>query len=241
MDNYFITKSPYTKVNHSNFVLNLTKFTNKVFKKLKLGLVISPIDSTVDMNTIEQRINYYHLLNAVIQKNIAGDVVELGCFTGQCALLFEKVIEQNNSDKRLHLYDSFEIKFTETRNIEDVLLDNFSSAGLKAPELHKGYFEQTLPTQLPEKIAFAHIDCGHGGDKFKHKEIMIYCFEQIYPRMSSGAICVLMDYYNPEINGKGHDANPGVKLAYDDFFNDKPEEIIPLYGNQYFHAYFTKK
>lgn len=241
MDNYFITKQPYTKASYSNFALNLTKFVNKVFKKLKLGLAISPIDATVDMSTVEQRINYYHLLNMVIQNKVEGDVIELGCFTGQCALLFEKVIELNNSDKKLHLYDSFEIKFKEKGNIEAVLLDSFRDTGLRVPELHKGYFDQTLPEQLPEKIAFAHIDCGHGGDKFAHKQIMLYCFEQIYPKMSPGSICVLMDYNDPEINGYGHDANPGVKLAYDAFFKDKPEEIIPLYGNQYFHAYFTKK
>ena len=64
---------------------------------------------------------------------------------------------------------------------------------------------------------------------------------EIYPRMSAGAICVLMDYNDPEINGIGHNANPGVKLACDEFLVNKPEEIIPLYGNQYFHAYFQKR
>ncbi|WP_448103829.1 TylF/MycF/NovP-related O-methyltransferase [Pedobacter panaciterrae] len=241
MDNYFIIQPPYTKVRPNPSLLKLVKVLNKAFRKLKLGLVISPIDTTIDMNTIEQRINYYHLLNTVIQNGIAGDVVELGCFSGQCALLFGKVIEQNHSDKKLHLYDSFEIKFAEKRNVEDVLKEGFSQAKLRLPELHKGYFEQTLPDQLPEKIAFAHIDCGHGGDKLQHKEIMLFCLGQIYPKMSPGSICVLMDYNDPKINGPGHDANPGVKLAWDEFFKGRPEQIVPLYGNQYFHAYFTKQ
>lgn len=241
MDNYFITKSPYTKVSHNKSMLKVVKLMNKAFRKFKLGLVITPIDTTVDMNTIEQRINYYHLLTSVIQHKVEGDVIELGCFTGQCALLFEKVIEQNQSDKILHLFDSFEIKFTEKGNIEEILINSFKNANLKVPELHKGYFEQTLPFALPQKIAFVHIDCGHGGDKFQHKDIMLYCFEQIYPKMSKGAVCILMDYNDAEINGNGHDANPGVKLACDEFFKDKPEQIVPLYGNQYFHAYFTKK
>lgn len=241
MDNYFITKSPYTKIRYNKSLLRLLKLMNRGFRKFKLGLVVSPINPTVDMNTIEQRINYYHLLNRVIHNNVEGDVIELGCFTGQCALLFEKVIEQNNSDKKLHLYDSFDVKFTERGDIKDVLINNFKVAGLKTPELHQGYFQETLPDQLPKKIAFAHIDCGHGGDKLQHTKILLYCFEQIYPKLSAGAICVLMDYNDPEINGTGHEANPGVKLACDKFFKDKPEQIIPLYGNQYFHAYLTKK
>lgn len=241
MDNYFITKSPYSKARHTKSSQKLLTLLNRGFRKFKLGLVVSPLDTAVDMNTVEQRINYYHLLNRVIDNNVEGDVIELGCFTGQCALLFEKVIEQNKSDKKLHLYDSFDVKFTEKSDIKDLLISNFSTAGLKLPLLHKGYFQETLPDQLPDKIAFAHIDCGQGGDKLQHKEILLYCFGQIYPKMSAGAICVLMDYNDPEINGAGHEANPGVKLAYDEFFKDKPEQIIPLYGNQYFHAYFTKK
>jgi hypothetical protein len=36
------------------------------------------------------------------------------------------------------------------------------------------------------------------------------------------------------------DINPGVKLAYDEFFAGKPEQIVCLFGNQYNHAYFRK-
>lgn len=241
MDNYFITKSPYTKVSDNKSMSKVIKLINNAFKKFNLDLVIASTNTRQDMNTIEQRINYYHLLTSVIQHKIDGDVIELGCFTGQCALLFEKVISQNQSDKKLHLFDSFEFKYTEKRNIKEVLINSFKNANLKVPELHNGYFEETLADALPPKIAFAHIDCGHGGDKLQHKEIVLYCFKQIYPKMSKGAICVLMDYYDSQINGIGHDPNPGVKLAYDEFFKDKPEQIVPLYGNQYFHAYFTKK
>lgn len=241
MDNYFITQSPYTKMRTNSSLLRLSRLLNKGFRKLRLSLVVNSIDTTIDMNTIEQRINYYHLLNRIIEKDVKGEIVELGCFTGQCALLFQKVIEQNSSAKKLHLFDSFDVKFTEKGIIEDVLIANFQAAGLRIPKIHKGNFHHTLPEQLPKEIAFAHIDCGQGGDKLAHKEILLYCFEQLYPKLSPGAICVLMDYNDPEINGTGHEANPGVKLAYDEFFKNKPEEIVALYGNQYFHAYFTKK
>lgn len=237
MDNYFITKPPY---GHTKSASPLLRLVNKGFRFLKFGYQVSPMDGSVDMNTVEQRMNYYHLLNNVISSNVSGDVVELGCFTGQCAVLFEKVLEQNKADKKLHLYDSFHIKFKEKEDIADVLIRNFKDAGLRLPILHKGFFNETLPSQLPESICFAHIDCGFGGDKMEHKAIMIQCLEGIYPRMSKGAICVLMDYNNPEMNGPGVDINPGVKLACDDFLKDKPEEMVALYGNQYYHAYFKK-
>jgi O-methyltransferase len=241
MNNYFITKVPYAKSNVKQSTLKFLRLINKGLRKLGLRYMITPVDTTVDMNTIEQRINYYHLLNQVILSEVEGDVIELGCFTGQCALLFQKVIEQNHSDKTLHLYDSFEIQFSEKGNVQEVLLDSFKSANLKLPILHPGFFNETIPAQLPEKIAFVHIDCGHGGNVDDHKKVLLEVLDNIYPRMASGALCVLMDYNDPEVNGIGHIANPGVKLACDEFLNDKEEEIIPLYGNQYFHAYFRKK
>ena len=196
--------------------------------------------STLDMNSLEQRMNYYLLLESVIGNGVEGDVAELGCFTGQCALLFEKVIEQTRSSKEIHLYDSFETKFAFTGGVEEELLKNFKIANLKAPILHKGYFDKTLPTQLPEKMCFVHIDCGFGGDRIEHRDIILYCFEQIYQKLSKGAVCVLMDYHDGKAGDKGLDANPGVKLACDIFLKYRPEKIVMLYGNDYSHGFFRK-
>lgn len=238
MDNYFITKPPYGDIKPASPFLRLV---NKGFRFLKIGYNVSPIDGSVDMNTVEQRMNYYHLLDNLLTFNVQGDVVELGCFTGQCAMIFEKVIEQHQSDKKLHLYDSFHVQFKEKGSIEDQLADNFKTANLKQPVLHKGFFDRTLPGELPEEICFVHIDCGFGGDKFEHKDIIMHCLNSIYPKMVKNAVCVLMDYYDAAINGKGVDINPGVKLACDEFLKDKPEKVLALYGNQYFHAYFRKQ
>lgn len=236
MDNYFISQEPFTK-KKSSFI----KSINKGIKFLRIGYSLQPLpDPSADMNSIEQRINYYLLLEGLIESNIEGDIIELGCFTGQCALLFQKVIEQKKSNKQLHLYDSFQSAFTHKGNIEESLLQNFDKAGLQKPVLHKGYFQDTLPEQLPEKISFAHIDCGYGGDATEHKNIILFCLENIYSRMSKGAICVLMDYHNSALDNIGWDVNPGVKPACDKFFSGKPEEIISLYGNQYSHAFFRK-
>ena len=237
ISNFFIAQPPYALPD--NRLLSTT--INKGFKLLKVGYRLAPpLNPVVDMNTLEQRISYFHLIESVIANQIAGDVIELGCFTGQCAMLFQKVMQQHQSEKQLHLYDSFEVKFTLQEEVEDVLRANFVAAGLPLPTLHKGYFQDTLPTQLPEQIAFAHIDCGFGGDPQPHKEIVLYCLEAIYSRMSKGAICVLMDYHDSTTGDNGYDVNPGVKMACDEFLASKPEQMICLYGNQISYAFFRK-
>jgi hypothetical protein len=64
--------------------------------------------------------------------------------------------------------------------------------------------------------------------------------ESVYPRMSPGAGCLLMDYHDPAITVRGNDENPGLKKACDEFFKDKEEKVFVLYGNQYSHGYFRK-
>ncbi|RZL30653.1 MAG: hypothetical protein EOP00_36135, partial [Pedobacter sp.] len=190
---------------------------------------------------VEQRINYFNLLKGTIDQKIPGDVVEFGTFTGYCAMLFQKVIEQSKSEKRLHVYDSFEIQFKMSGNIQDILIENFSKANLQLPVIHKGYFEETMPQQLPESICFAHLDCGFGGDKFQHKDVLLFCLNQVYSRLSVGAICLLMDYKDEDGVDTGLDVNPGVKLATAEFLKDKPERMVGLYGGQCYIGYFIKQ
>lgn len=239
MNNFFITKEPYTRVLKPSRFFKLLRRTLRALKIGDLNAMI--LDPMVDMTTVEQRIGYFHLLNRVIDNEVPGEVVELGTFTGYCALLFQNVIEQSKSDKKLHLYDSFETQFRETGNIQDILIANFKKAKLQLPIMHKGYFQETLPAQLPEKIAFVHIDCGFGGNQIEHKNILLFCLNNVYPKLSKGAICVLMDYTGNDIIESGCDVNPGVKLAANEFLKDKPEKMVALYGNEAYHGYFVKK
>lgn len=236
-NNYFVVEKRRMKGRRDVYV----NFINKLFKKAGFWHRLMPIPHpAIDMNTIEHRINFYHLLTTVIDNNIDGEVVELGSFTGQCAVLFQKILQMHGSNKELYLYDTFETKFTEENDILSALKTNFENAGLRQPIIHKGFFEETLPHQLPQKIAFAHIDCGFGGDKHDHKKVVLFCLQQIYHRLSKGAVCTLMDYHDANI-ATANDSNPGVKLACDEFFADKPEQLIELYANQSSHAYFKKK
>jgi O-methyltransferase len=237
MDNFFIARQPFRSRKPSPIV----NFINKGLRLVKAGYHIHPLpDPVEDMNTIEQRINYFHLLDGLIDNQVPGDIVELGCFTGQCAMLFQKVIEMNDSYKELHLYDNFQSKFKIQDSIETILNNNFRSSALRLPILHKGSFEQTIPEQLPRQICFVHIDCGSGGDPEFHKKTMLHCLASIYPRLSKGGVCAMMDYHDRSVNNTGYDVNPGVKLACDEFLANKPEKVNSLYGNQYSHGFFKK-
>ena len=214
---------------------------NCVLRTLRIRAELRRLPNpSLEMTTVEQRINMYHLASQVLFCGVPGDFVELGCFTGQTAALFQKVIEHYDPMRILHVYDSFEYMARRIGNVEDVLIGNFRSAGVKLPKIHKGLFKDTIPRDLPVAIAFAHIDCGYGGDQELQKQRVLHCLKHVYARMSPGAICLLMDYHDPSLTIGGFDCNPGVKRACDEFFQDKPESVCVLYGNDYSHAYFRK-
>ena len=235
MDNIFLVSLPTKKPETKRWVGLL----NKIFARLGYKLALQP-NPRVDMSTIEQRINMFHLLESTIACGVEGEVAEFGCFTGQTAMLFQKVIVNHNKSKTVFLFDSFETDFGLQRDVESELKNNFSHAMLPMPKIIKGRFEQTVPEQLPSKLSFVHIDCGVGTDPLIHKNQVLHLLKHIYPIMSTGAICMLMDYCDRDRGHTGRDFNPGVKIACDEFFTNKPEKVYALYGNQYSHGYFRK-
>jgi O-methyltransferase len=200
------------------------------------------INGCFDMSTVEQRFCLAQLLHDVVQDDVAGDVAEFGCFEGKTAALLTRVLEGLGSSRRVHLYDSFETIYFlgEGADVEAKLRANFQSVSARLPETHKGRFEQTIPHQLPEKICFAHLDCGTGGDQALHRRSLLHCLTHLYPRLAPGGVCVLMDYNDgtfPEIP----DGLPAVRLAVDEFLRDKPEKPILLWGGQGAMAYFRRQ
>lgn len=219
---------------------SISGFFRKIFRKI-LKMDIVPLPYSEEMFTIEQQINFHHLINYVIKIKVEGEFVELGSFTGSTAIQFQKFIQETKSLKKLYLFDNFSRKYGMDCDIEKQLVVNFEINQLNLPEIVRGVFETTLPDSLPNKIAFAHIDCGYGGDIEMHKRVLLHYLDAVYSRMSKNGICIMMDYYDSEKTIQGLDSNPGVKLACDEFFKNKPEHMIVLYGGYYSHAYFEKK
>ena len=190
--------------------------------------------------TLEQRINLWHLVSQPLAYGVRGDVVELGCFEGRTAVIFAQAIEQLAPGRQLHLFDHFGVGFhLGDQDIEQEVRRNFELAGCAPPFIHRGDFADTVPAALPERIAFAHFDCGFGGDVPAHRATLTRLLTHVYPRMSAGAIGVLMDSYDPEA-GDVRNCNPGVAPTVTEFFADKPERIVSLWGGQYAHAFFRK-
>jgi O-methyltransferase len=191
-------------------------------------------------SSAEQRNNLYLLADQAVAFGVPGEFVEIGCHEGQTARVIASVIEHHRADRTLHLYDDFRFGTAGEGRVRDRLQPAFRKSGLPKPVIHEGAFEHTLSTQLPQRIAFAHIDCGFGDLPEFHCQRLMRCLEALYPRMVPGSIGVLMDYHDPDRTVVGWDCNPGVKLACDNFFKKKPECIQILYGGKFSHAFFRK-
>ena len=219
------------------------------------------------MLSLEQGINIHLLLTQIILVDIPGDVVELGCWNGQSAVLIQKTLDLYDSQKKLHVYDSFEGLPEPHERDEDTYFKKgwcttgqenlhrvFKTFDTRLPEIHPGWFNDTLADELPEKIAFAHMD----GDFYTSiKESL----DHTYHRLSAGAIVVIDDYCEPDIqkntvaqviNNRYRrefeqrvidkpNALPGVKSACDEFFQDKPEQVSALFAGIAPHGFFRKQ
>lgn len=198
------------------------------------------------MTNVEQIINIYHLLLNVCMRDVDGEIVELGCNEGVTSVIITKALKQFNSNKRLHVYDSFEglpkklqkdgdTKYQEGQlsTTKQKLIDNFNHFNAELPVIHQGWFDVTLPNELPDKISFAHLD----GDLYAS----IYTsLEYVYPKLTKGAIVVIDDYCDPD-KLHIHNILPGVKAACDDFFKNKMETISVLLAGSQAHGFFIKQ
>ena len=225
------------------------RFLNRVLRKFRIKAKLTPPQP--GMANVEIRMNLFHLLEQTVVHNVPGDVVELGCNAGESTIVMRIILNTLASRKQLHAYDSFAClpKLQETDHRDEVysegdmavddhvLIKNFDSLGLKLPHIHKGWFEDTIPEELPEQICFALIDCDlYEGTK--------HVLPHVYERMPAGAIGMIAVYYDekllPRKGLEGGYRSPGVKRAVDEFFADKPETVGMLYANENACGYFRK-
>lgn len=161
-------------------------------------------------------------LEKVLQKGTEGDVVEFGCYIGTTSLFIRRLLNEYASDKAFHVYDSFEglpekaaqdnspvgvdFKAGELSVSKKQLQSEFHKAHLQPPKVHKGWFNQLTPNDIPGTIAFAFLD----GDFY---ESIIDSLRLVWPRMQEGGVIAIDDC--------GREALPGVDRALRDFFQNK--------------------
>ncbi len=149
------------------------------------------------------------------QSKREGAFAEVGVYKGASARLICNV----KGDKPLHLFDTFEglpDSSEEDRDVHRVgqyacSLENVQSylQGQDNVHYHKGIFPDSVVGVPEQQYAFAHFDV----DLY---EGTLECLKYFYPRMIPSGIILSHDY----------GLLAGVEKAFQEFFADKPEEII---------------
>ena len=166
------------------------------------------------------------LLEDVLDKDIAGDIVEFGCHAGTTSLFIRRLLDNKHSSKLFYAYDSFE--GLPAKSIEDAsvsgsdfragelkvskhdLLRNFKKAGLRPPIVHKAWFSELKDKEIPETIAFAFLDSDFYSSIKESLNI-------VWPRLTENGVIVVDDYMRSHL--------PGATRAVNDFATNKQLKI----------------
>ncbi len=170
-------------------------------------------------HSLDRKFTLNQLLKLVF--SLEGDLVESGAYKGASASLMCKAF--NDSDKTVHLFDSFEGLSQPGDKDGDYWVEGalqssekILMAGLNQYQnfkVYKGWIPKVFQDYSGDEICFLHIDV----DLY---EPTYQTLNYFYSRMVSQGI-VLMDDY-------GFKSCPGAKTAADEYFKNKPESIVSL-------------
>lgn len=155
-----------------------------------------------------------------------GTVVEFGCYTGTTSLFIRRVLNALHDNRPFHVYDSFEglpekatqdqspageqFKAGELMATKKQFIQAFTKAHLQPPIIHKGWFNQLKPDDVPEPVAFAFLD----GDYYDSIRDSLRLIES---KLAPHAIIVVDDYAN--------EALPGAAKATDEWCRAKGYQV----------------
>jgi len=165
-------------------------------------------------------------LESILNRNISGDVVELGCYKGLTSLKIQQLLSSHGSSKRLFLYDSFaglpnkttqdespvgvQFKAGELPAAKREVVNLFKRSGLSMPVIKKAWFYDLSPADLPDKISLAFLD----GDFY---ESVMDSLRLVWPKLSDCAVVIVDDYQN--------EALPGAQKAVDEWLKTHPARL----------------
>ncbi len=218
---------------------------NKFFGKLirehywKSGKVIIPINHRKHFEEYKQAVKTLHaekgmsqtksdsfLIFSLVKKTakLNGLIAEMGVYKGKNAQLICKA----KGERKLFLFDTWEgLPASSEYEHESHISKGFLKADLSKlkerlkdypnVEYRKGVIENTLKEFEGKAFAFVYLDLDlYDSTKF--------ALNFLYPRMCKGGIIMTDDY--PDLKG--------VKMAFDEFFKDKPEIIYDANETQGF-------
>jgi O-methyltransferase len=161
-------------------------------------------------------------LEKTLDANVPGDIVELGCYIGTTSLFIRRMLDEhpNGKGRELHVYDSFAGLPSKTNQdsspvglafvggelmiSKKKLIQEFQKANLKLPIIHKGWFSELKPEDLPNNIAFGFLD----GDFYQSIKDSL---ELVWPHLNEQGTVTIDDCLR--------EALPGVSKAANEFFN----------------------
>jgi len=166
----------------------------------------------------------YILKNLASVLDLPGDVVELGCNVGVTSSYIKRFLTAIQSEKELHVYDSFEGLPPKTAedgatpcekghsavSVEQ-FKKTFADAGVELPVINKGFFGDIPDDKYPAQVCFAFFD----GDFYSS---IMDSFKKVYHKLAPGAVVLVHDYKWTNF--------PGVHKACEDFLIDKPEKMM---------------
>lgn len=160
-------------------------------------------------------------LEYTLQSGVKGNIVEFGCYAGTTSLFIRRLLDAYNFKGEFHVYDSFaglpektskdssiigeQFKAGELHAPRKVFIQNFKKAGLRLPIIHKGWFSDVAPSDVPDDICFAFFD----GDFY---ESIRDSFKKCEGRFASNAKIIIDDYVN--------EALPGAARATDEWLQN---------------------
>ncbi len=155
---------------------------------------------------------------------IPGEVAEVGVFEGGTGLILAKL----KGPKHLYLFDTFEglpeVSEADSRFFRrGQFTPSVSFSKIREPfkpfndvHFYKGIFpNETAHHVENRRFSFVHLDV----DTYQST---LACLRFFYPRMNPGGLILSHDYLIAE----------GVKRAFDEFYLNRPEPVIPVSGTQ---------
>ncbi len=168
-------------------------------------------------------IEAYHIYMAVKRtQKVPGDIAEVGVYKGGSA----KIICAVKGEKPLHLFDTFEglPKVDEIDMVWPFYEGKFAASYDSVKNylkddpnvyFYKGIFPGTSDPVREKTFSMVNLDV----DTYESTK---QCLEFFYNRMSPGGILLSHDYMTA----------PGVKKAFDDFFDSRAEPVLETAGSQ---------
>ena len=160
-------------------------------------------------------------LETVLRSGATGNIVEFGCYVGTTSLFIRRLLDAYDFTGEFHVYDSFmglpektqvdnsaageQFKAGELLAPRKTFIQNFKKAGLKLPTIHKGWFADFSPNDVPTDIIFAFFD----GDFY---ESIVDSFRVCDGKLQETATIIVDDYANEALPGAAKATDEWLKV-----------------------------